>query len=336
MIFNIKRDKSIDALKGLSILCIVLLHYSNSILPTWSYVWISRFMITAFYFTSGWVTGLSNKNLTVKDLFSKRLRSLGIPYLWFTLLILSFDLLWLGLGYYDLKYILKDIYKAIMLRGIGTLWFLPALMGGELIALYLRRINKVYVWMIAAVVTLLFLFLYDKWFDKYRNIDELHQIIDVPLGTIANILRAWPVIIMGFIISRNFATKIRLLSPLNILLWGAIIATTSIFTCDYFIDLNVFKWFVSPILGPLGLLLLLKGMVKLKLTDFLTYWGRNSLIVMVTHYSIIQVVCETVCTQLLHRPFEGSITLLFFVLTIMIEYPIIYFFNYKASFMLGK
>lgn len=293
-------------------------------------------MITAFYFTSGWIAGLSNKDLTVKDLFSKRLRSLGIPYLWFTLLILCFDLLWLGLGYYDLKYILKDIYKAVMLRGIGTLWFLPALMFGELIALYLRRIDKAYVWVITAVVTLLFLFLYDEWLDKYRNIDEFYQIIDVPLATIANILRAWPVIIAGFIISKNFATKIRQLSSLDVLMWGTIIATASIFTCDYFIDLNVFKWFVSPILGPLGLLLMLKGLVKLKLTDFFAFWGRNSLVVMVTHYSIIQVACETVCTQLLHRPFDGSITLLFFVFTIMIEYPIIYFFNYKTSFMLGK
>lgn len=48
--------------KGLSILCIVLLHYGLGAFPNQINVFIGSFMITAFYVTSGWVDGMSTKS----------------------------------------------------------------------------------------------------------------------------------------------------------------------------------------------------------------------------------------------------------------------------------
>lgn len=332
------RDKSIDALKGLGILCIVFLHYSNTVMPTWSYIWISRFMITAFYFTSGWLSvRISAKEITVKTLFFKRLKTLGIPYLSFTLLILCFDLIWLCIGFYDLKYIAKDVYKTLVLKGIGTLWFLPALMGGELVVLWLRRLNTKFSVICAFSITLICVGLYDYWLAEYRNIDYRYQIIDAPIGTIVAILRAWPVIFAGYIISKYIFNKwLHTSNRFEYAIIGILVSIISIFTCDYFINLSMLKWFVTPIIAPFGLLMIFKGLIDLKIISFFTYWGRNSLIVMATHYSIIQVICMAICERLLGLSFQGWVTVLFFLVTILVEVPIVYFINHKMKFMLGK
>lgn len=332
-----KRDKSIDALKGLSILCIVLLHYSNTLLSTWSYVWISRFMITTFYFTSGWLSGISTKEQTITLLYKKRLRSLGIPYISFTAIILCFDFIWLTIGNYEWNYILKDIYKAIILRGIGTLWFLPALMGGELVVLWLRIRNKKEIWIGIGVITLIGVGFYDYWLEVYRNRGTIYQIIDAPLAVIVSVLRAWPIIFFGHIISKYYSKKIETQKKIFLLFTGIIILIVSILLCDNFVTLHIFKWFVTPSLAPLGLLLIFRGLANLKILNFFEYWGRNSLVVMATHYSILQVICINVCERFFSQTFTGWITLFFVIVTLIIEVPIIYLFNNtNIRVLLGK
>ena len=123
-----KRLDYIDATKGVAILCITFLHFEQGVIPGWLNVWIGMFMISAFYVTSGWVSGVNDKPITAKELLKKRLRQLGVPYLWFSLLIIIFDILWVALGLMESGILLRDIYKTVVLRGIGTLWFLPVLL----------------------------------------------------------------------------------------------------------------------------------------------------------------------------------------------------------------
>lgn len=47
------RERYIDIVKGLSILCITLLHYVHNVFPNEVNVFVGSFMITSFYVTSG-------------------------------------------------------------------------------------------------------------------------------------------------------------------------------------------------------------------------------------------------------------------------------------------
>ena len=85
-----KRLNYIDATKGVAILCIAFLHFEKGVIPFWLNEWIGMFMITAFYVTSGWIIGISNKRMKPDELLKKRIKQLGIPYLWFSLLIILF------------------------------------------------------------------------------------------------------------------------------------------------------------------------------------------------------------------------------------------------------
>ena len=88
---------------------------------------------------------------------------------------------------------------------------------------------------------------------------------------------------------------------------------------------------------PLGLLLLAIVVEKWHIMRFFTYWGRNSLVLMVTHYSIVMVLCQIFDKYVMGgSEFVGWRTIVYFVATVLLTYPIVWFFNNKARFMLGR
>lgn len=79
-------------------------------------------MISMFYVSSGWVDAKRTAQIPFKDLFRKRWHQLGVPYIAWTLIILAFDAVLWACGYYDTYFITREVYKSLVLRGIGTLW----------------------------------------------------------------------------------------------------------------------------------------------------------------------------------------------------------------------
>ena len=58
---------------------------------------------------------------------------------------------------------------------------------------------------------------------------------------------------------------------------------------------------------------------------------------MCTHFSILEEIFKTFDRVVLGHPkFTGGITLLYFLLTILLTYPLVWLFNHKLPFFLGK
>lgn len=341
--FLFKRCEYLDQLKGLSIICITLLHFESGLIPTGLNAWIGSFMVAAFYFTSGWLMGLKgmDKLPTLRELACKRCRSLGLPYIWFSLVILIFDIIWILLGFDEWRTLGRDVYKTLTLRGIGTLWFLPALFFGELIFVWIIR-KKIY-WQIGALVlTLGWYWGYGKWAADFAFQNDLFRVIDAPLRSIQNILSAWPIIMFSFYISKLSASKILLLNKALVCFAGVILVFLSYWgvNCSLGISSSIVimvKGWVVSVLGSFALLLIYFAIYNFPLNAFFSYWGRNSLILMSTHFSIYQVICESFCSRvLLLSEFVGWVTITCFILTMMVEYPTVWMINKWFPFFLGK
>ncbi|MCQ2386787.1 MAG: acyltransferase family protein, partial [Clostridia bacterium] len=189
----------LDAVKGVAILCIVLLHFEDGVFPHTFNVWIGLFMITAFYFSCGFLRGLRDEIASPGVLWRKRLRQLGIPYLAFGILILFFDGFLYWCGQMPLKLILRDGYKFLVLRGIGTLWFLPVLLFGETLFVFVCSRRRPWLWGTAVLaLTLAACRVYYHHWLPLREIDDWHRIIDAPMRPIVQSLQAFPVIAAGF------------------------------------------------------------------------------------------------------------------------------------------
>ena len=332
-----KRLNYIDATKGVAILCITFLHFEQGVIPAWLNIWIGLFMISAFYVTSGWVTGINDKPITAKQLFRKRIRQLGIPYLWFSLLIILFDLLWVSVGLMGSDIMLRDIYKTIVLRGIGTLWFLPVLLIGECIFTLIKNSKRRWLWAaVAMVITVSVNYAYNSiWFPK-SNISELNKMLDAPMQPIVRGLHAWPIIAIGYLMGKKWGKSIMQTNKAWLLIVSALIFAASFvlvinppFTVYYINDL------LSNILPAIAFMCLFA--IFAKGIKFFTYWGVNSLILMCTHFSITMEILMAFDKQILHHPvFEGPRTIVYFAICVLLTYPLVYLFNGKLKFMLGK
>lgn len=326
-----KREKYIDVLKGISILCIVLIHYEHNALCNNILIFIGAFMVRTFYITSGWLSAMHPTQRTFKELIKKRWKQLGIPYMWWTGIILLFDLILLSFGYYNYKFIGSEIYKSIILRGIGTLWFLPALFGGEILWFYISR-RKIYFQCVVSIITACCIYYYIHFFEG-KN-DMIWLIIRAPFQTIYNILSAWIGIAFGYygyIVTTKYVKK----RIENIIIGIAI-------CCFAFIILNYLTIKPFPISNivslvlPVGLLLILKHINMGKISCFFEYFGKNSLIVMVTHYSITMVLFKITIENILGLEFTGFSTIICFFLSLPIQVLLIKIVNKYIKFTLGK
>lgn len=334
----------IDALKGLSILCICLLHFEEGIFPQWLNVWIGSFMITAFYITSGWVYGLKPQSWNHKNTFKKRLRQLGIPYLAFSIIFIIADVIFIVLGHYDIHILERDLYKTIVLRGIGTLWFLPALAFGETIFCYIMsRNHKIATFIIMFIISVAAEYLYlGFWTPIYRNISSVFQIIDGIINPFISICRAWPIIMIGYFLSIYF-NKYFKHNPssqyrLAMLMAGLFTIVLSIFYVTKMSN-NVFyiSSIINTILPSLGFMMLFYALDGSWIVSFFIYWGVNSLILMCTHYSLTQEICIYVNKLMTGQDhLSGWPAIAYFVFCIIITYPMVWFIYKKCPFIIGK
>ena len=334
-----KRLDYIDATKGVAILCITFLHFEQGVIPGWLNTWIGLFMISAFYVTSGWVTGINDKPITAKELFKKRIRQLGVPYLWFSVLIILFDILWITLGLMDGNILLRDIYKTIVLRGIGTLWFLPVLLIGEYIFTLIKNSKRKWIWAtIAMAMTLSANYAYNNiWLPK-SNISELNKILDAPIQPIVRGLYAWPIIAIGYLLGKRWGKSILKLNKTMLLSISILLfAISFILIIKPPFSLYYVNGVLSNTLPAVAFMCLFAVFNNNFIERFFTYWGVNSLILMCTHFSITMEVLMAFDKHVLHHPvFVGPRTIIYFIICILLTYPLVLLFNGKLRFMLGR
>ena len=310
------RDSSIDILKGISILSIMLLHFEQGLFPGRLNSWLGNFMITAFYFTSGWVQSYK-PDFSFKELAKKRWLTLGIPYIYYSGLLIVVSIVFWGMGHYDSRIVLRDIYKTITFRGIGTLWFLPALFGGELLAWKFRHIGLCKRTFLI-FTTLIVISIYSYWNRKYAHLDDMWRVLDSPFRVLRDTMGAWYVIVIGYYLGKSYQFELAEMSLVKKIFLAFVVLI--LYTLIIFEYLGISVYLVSTI-GAFGMFLFsqcIKGLVSFK---WLEWFGRNSLIIMATHYSIIQEICVYINRRYLtgSEQLEGWSSLAFFIISLLIE-----------------
>lgn len=319
-----KRARYIDEAKGLGILCIVFLHYENGVLPGTVNVFIGSFMITIFYIVAGWVMAMKNREEPTRILAKKRLRTLGLPYLYWTGIILAFDAILWSFGYYDNYFIAREVYKSIVLRGIGTLWFLPALFFGEILWNWLYK-RTPYLWIIAIVVIVAYQYEYNSFFATKAS--SFWNIIKAPFYTINSAATALICVAFGYGAYRLIQWVGLMSYKIAALFIGICMCIFAYFAANdlgfwFGSSANLLWGFFAPIFGPVGFILIFYSLQGSRLLDYFDYWGRNSLSLMVTHYSIVQVFIIILIVNILHIQFTGWVTIYAFLASMPIQWGI--------------
>ena len=336
-----KRIDAIDWMKGLCIICITMLHIENGILSVWVNSFISFFMITGFYVTSGWIHWLKQtESVDVKQFAGKRLRSLGIPYLWFTLIILMVDVAFYLVGHYSIDIIVRDVYKSIVLRGIGTLWFLPVLFFGELLFVIFKNRQQILFGLLTGISITIFVSILIHLL-VLRTVDPLLSIIKMPLLVVQDSATALAVITATYYISHHLTKRGQKnkcevsLIGLFLLIFSAIYLGISSSILPF--PISLCSNFIISWIEPLGVFFFFLSVSGSNFVlRYLQYWGRNSIILMAVHYSILMEICNWITNHFFETKITGFASLACFVIIMLIQYPIAELINKKMKFLLGK
>lgn len=325
--------------KGLSIMTLFFLHFEEG----WMHLDQNYFIVRspAFYMVVGWLWGMSSNRRTVKEHWEKRKKGLVVPYLWFSLILIVLDLVLLAISWIEPFILYRDIYKTLCLRGIGTLWFLPVLLGGEMLFLTIRDsgyVKKVAIW----CVLLLVIYLYHRWdISVFHDESNMSQILDAPLKTIKDVSNSFIYLSIAYYISSYCGKELFNGNKTRLI----VIGLTSLSFSFFLANNNPFQAFIPHtvvfmlynILSGLGVILFFRAIETIKgISRPLVYCGKNSLVIMTMHWALFTI---TLCVDkhlMLNVTYSGFRTVIYFLVAIVLMIGIIEIINRKFSFIIGK
>ena len=290
----------------------------------------------AFYIVVGWLWGLSTNRRNIKEHWKKRVQGLVKPYIYFSLIFITFDLITVALQLKEPFVLYRDIYKTICLRGIGTLWFLPALLGGEITFLYLRAKR----WYIKVLSTIsVFILLCLIWRDIFEN-----DIYNAPIKVIKESGLAYLFISVAYFISRRWGKHILSINKTYLFAIGALLLTicftyTNFYKFHNFFNINIaISYIFSSSIAGLGILFLFTSIENFKiLSKPLVYCGKNSLTIMSIHFGLLFELTRIIDKHVFaYENYYGERTIVYFLIAVVLQILIIEFINKKVPFIIGK
>ncbi|MCR4652338.1 MAG: acyltransferase [Eubacterium sp.] len=295
-----RRLEYLDMVKGIGIFFVVLGHMED--IATGTRVWISSFHMPLFFIVSGILMAVKDEpSNDLKESVKKRFRGTIIPYLWFSLSYFVIDIGNLNVVHnIDLRTFITDTIDSLTFYGMSVLWFLPALFLASTGFLFLKKKfgdQTVAVLLIVIAVTAYSLkyFLFSKIWSRYENSIAVTSLINI----VYIFLRA--AVAQSFVGYGYYAKKLYdgfaasggklsliISGKAGSLITGAILLAVNVALAMYngcadlrnIILNNVAVYYIAAFAGCFGIILMFKAIPAVKPV---TYFGRNSIIVMACH-----------------------------------------------------
>lgn len=281
-----QRQPWIDCVRGIGIILVVLGHYDQGSNPLCK--WISSFHMPLFFILSGVLaamhSGYADKPL--RSVLIRKARQLFYPFMTFSLLCILYFLL---RGRPDI--VAKVVYYTVTLEGHNALWFLPSLWMAECMLLVLLRSkisDRLGTIVILAGTTVYAALQYYVIGGAVPADEGLHYLV------LNGLCRAG----IGFIFMMAgykaylLRGRFSALKP-SVLCLGALFAfalgfllgrINGIPDLHFSVQSNPILYYLSALLQSGGLIVLCA--LGFKKSALLEFFGRNSLVIMATHYPL--------------------------------------------------
>ncbi len=297
---NTKRLDHLDMAKGIGIFLVALGHMED--IATGTRVWISSFHMPLFFIISGILMAVKNEpEKDYRESVKKRFRGIIIPYLWFSLSYFIIDIGNLNIVHnIDLHTFIVDTIDSATFYGMSVLWFLPALFLASVGFLFLKKKLPDKAVALLLIVTAVICYVIKLQFAKLYAANEDSLLITSLINIVYIFLRA--AVAQSFVgygyyakvlfdrlanggrqeVSRLTSLRPALLAA-GIVMLAINIALSMKNGCADLRNIilnNVAIYYIAAFLGTFGIILICKALPPVRL---ITYFGRNSIIVMACH-----------------------------------------------------
>lgn len=332
MVSDKERIKYYDIVKGIGIIAVVLGHvigevpyrYGVDLNESNLYIFLFSFHVPVFFIVSGMLLQLNNKKESIKSFVIRKCKSYLWPYITFSIIaIITRVIFKVVFKETDVvSFLVKTSVKTIIGEGFLTLWFIPTLLFAEVLFCLMQRINKRVKVVVDIVVLLLCstvsILLKKEVFNIPKTIEEI-------IAIICRVLIAYIFIVIGYLISKLDVNSI------IIALLGLVIIVANYFLCrtngnvdikEAVMGNNVLLFWYFSLSTSLAIIFVSKIIIKECIP--LEYLGKNSLIIMATHFPIPML--ETLKKNSWSIPYQLNL-LFMFIIVMLVELLIIFVIN---------
>lgn len=305
-----KRIQYIDIAKGICILLVILGHEL-----TWNDAlryFIYSFHIPMFFVLSGMTMHLTHEcNRLKRDFISKNIYGILIPYLGVSILYFLWDIInWFASGKLSFHLIAIDLGQIVTGYGINVLWFLSTLFSAKVIFYQLARCkkkNSSVIVMLSVTIIGNILLIIVPYLSNFFPENLVGNFIE--WGTISIFRPIIAVFFLGFgyygypLFEKERKNRWMLLL---ILLLGICLIPVLIhgkITLVNMISNPPFMVFMTGICGSIAVLMACSILEKFRfMSKSLTYFGKNSLIIMLTHeYFPVRVFIQNAVNRFINN-----------------------------------
>lgn len=345
---NCKKILYLDMVKGLAIILVVLGHIGT--VSASVNIWLSTFHLPAFFMVSGMLMNLNGTiEMPFKSLLKKRTKQILIPYMCFSIAFVFYLLMTILINKSEWSELINVIYETFTFQGFSILWFLTALFIAEIIIVALMKcMSKFFsktifassiVCIITTILAMIFYIAYKEYLVKVLPTEISNEIKILVKALIGSTFISYGYILWNAIsnidkLKKCHKIKYRILE----LILGIALFVVNIFVLPYIHikDLNSLnigmlpQYLVLGISGSFGLILIFRNIPNVPI---LSYFGKNSLIVMCTH-TVIAPILTSYINVFFNNP--NLVTYIALLATMLLEIPIIVVINVFFPFMIGK
>lgn len=294
------REKYIDIMRGIAMVAIMSVHLPQE------YIVVKyglSFMVPTFFIVSGFFLKVNDNDLigeTIKVWYNKSAKKLILAYVglscWSVIIITAFSIIQ---DTFSISFTISLVYQAASGLGILTLWFLPALILGEIIVIVPWK-SEARRSIIITGLTLVNLFLakqmtaqgiFGKACFDYRHpmrMISINLLIVLSQGIVASFfinLGRYMKPLLNYI--KNFKIYHLLLTGCVLEVAQLYISESVIADIHYMNMVTPVRFMVAAILGVLAIAIISMAIDKINKGNLLAYIGKNSLFIMGTHHNFM-------------------------------------------------
>lgn len=314
-----ERNKSLDILKGIGILFVIIGHIQEYI-PRNFLIYLYSFHMPLFFYISGYLYKEQYEELNSKEYIKKRAKQLIYPYITLGLV----NLLWIIIKDHNLieikKFILSFLYSNYIfeINYVGAIWFLLCLFNVEVIYYLIRKskVNKytsiviIILFIIGIIYTKIAIYRLPFWLDI-----TLFALLFYHLGYIIKFKRksvytmgmkliflgiSICISIIGIVLNYQYCYNEKFLGRIDML----------------YLHFGNYIFFIITAISGIFTWQIISEIIK---ENFILEWlGRNTLVIMGIHIIILQVLRYII--KLAHITNFIIIFFLLFTLTLIISF----------------
>lgn len=347
-----KRIFYLDIAKGVGVILMVLGHVPD--LTTASRQFITSFHMPLFFVISGIIINATEETKKEMGIIVKRkLRSIMLPYVVFSVLSLIVEGLCTGIlknGVWEVFW--EHLFATVCLAGASVFWFLPALFFGEMIFLSVRKkTSAAFCGILIAAMAVLAYFAHvgENSMQIIYSATVWYPYLHLLLNAVLRVFFAAAFIAEGYfgyqILRKCSDGFLQNLIP-GVLLMGVtfvVCRLNGITDMNYMVYNNILLYLVTSLCGSFGVIFLcraLEGWHHTLPVRICMYYGRNSLVVMMTHAPFYIMYIAARVTYGINNHIrslgQAPLCLLMTCLVLLIEVPVVEVMNRYLPFLLGR